>query len=91
MSEPQRSRITEEFRVSGTQLLEKIKELIREGNVRHIRVKQEGRTLLELPLTVVAVGVLIAPVAAALGAFAALATECTIEIEREVEPRAPQE
>lgn len=75
----------EEFRVSGAQLVDKVKELIHEGNIRRIQIKHEGRTVLEIPLTVAAVGVVVAPVLAALGAFAALATECTIVVER-VEP-----
>lgn len=74
---------TEEFRVSGDELLAKVKEIVREGNVRRVQVMHEGKIVLELPLTVVAVGVLIAPVAAALGAFAALATDCTIVVERD--------
>lgn len=91
MSEQRSSRITEEFKVTGSQLVEKVKELMHEGNVRRIHVRQNDRTVLELPLTVVAVGVLIAPVAAALGAFAALVTECTIAVERDVEPPQPEQ
>lgn len=72
----------EEFKVSGAQLVEKVKELIHEGNVRRIQIRHEGRVVLEIPLTVAAVGVLVAPVLAALGAFAALAAECTIVVER---------
>ncbi len=73
----------EEFKVSGAQLVDKVKELIHEGNVRRIQIKHEGRVVIEIPLTVAAVGVLIAPVLAAVGAFAALATECTIAVERD--------
>ncbi|MHB1133863.1 MAG: DUF4342 domain-containing protein [Chloroflexota bacterium] len=73
----------EEYAVSGNQLVDTIKDLLHEGNIRRIQVKQEGRIVLELPLTAVAVGVLIAPVVAALGAFAALATDCTIVVERD--------
>ncbi len=83
MSEQQPSGNRQEFKVSGTQLVDKVKELIHEGNIRTMRVKQEGKTVFEVPLTVVAVGVLVAPVLAALGAFAALATECTIAVERD--------
>ncbi len=79
----------EVHRVSGSQLVEKIKELVHEGNVRRVMVEHEGRVVLELPLTVVGVGVLIAPVLAALGAFAAVATECTIRVEREPGSRPP--
>jgi hypothetical protein len=75
----------EEFHVSGSQLVDKVKDLIHQGNIRRIQVIHEGRVVLELPLTIVAVGVLIAPVLAALGAFAALATECTLVVERDSE------
>ncbi len=80
MSEQQPHR--EEFRVSGSQLVDKIKELVHEGNVRRIQIRHEGRIVMEIPLTLAGVVVLVAPVLAALGAFAALATECTIVVER---------
>ena len=77
---------TEKFTVSGSQLLDKVKQLIREGNIRKVRLLHEGRTVIEIPLTigapVAAVGIIVAPVLAALGAFAALVTECTIEVEK---------
>ena len=85
MNEQKSGTVWEEFKVSGGQMVDTVKGLVHEGNVRRIQVKQEGRTLIELPLTIVAVGVLIAPVAAALGAFAAIATDCTIAVERERE------
>jgi len=76
----------EKFTVSGSQLVEKIKQLIHEGNIRRVRVLHEGRPVLEIPLSIgapaAAIGILIAPVLAALGAFAALVTECTIEVEK---------
>jgi len=76
----------EKFTVSGGQLVEKIKQLIHEGNIRRVRVLHEGRPVLEIPLSIgapaAAIGILIAPVLAALGAFAALVTECTIEVEK---------
>ncbi len=76
----------EKFTVSGSQLIDKVKQLIHEGNIRRVRVLHEGRTVLEIPLTVgapvAAIGILVAPVLAALGAFAALVTECTIEVEK---------
>ncbi len=84
MTQQKAETVWEEFKVTGAQLVDVVKQLVHEGNVRRILVKQEGRTLLELPLTVVALGVLIAPVAAALGAFAAVATDCTIAVERDV-------
>ncbi|MDJ0663427.1 MAG: DUF4342 domain-containing protein [Acidimicrobiia bacterium] len=77
----------EEFEVKGDDLLSRIRELIAEGNVRRITIKSaEGRTMLEIPLTIGVVGALIAPVAAAIGAVAALVTECTITVTREDDP-----
>ena len=80
---------SEKFTVSGEQIIQKIKQLIREGNVRRVRLIHDGRTILEVPLTVgapvLAAGILAAPVLAALGAFAALVTECTIEVEKVAE------
>ena len=77
---------TEKFTVSGSQLVEKVKQLIHEGNIRKVRLLHEGRTVLEIPLSIgapaAAIAILAAPVLAALGAFAALVTECTIEVER---------
>jgi len=74
----------EEFKVSGSEILEKIKEIIREGNTRRIIFKTEdGKTFMEIPLTVGIVGTLIAPVWAAIGAVAALASNLTIVVERE--------
>jgi len=76
----------EKFTVSGSQLVDKVKQLIHEGNIRRVRVLHEGRTVLEIPLTIgapaAAIGIMAAPVLAALGAFAALVTECTIEVEK---------
>ena len=76
----------ERFTVSGSQLVEKIKQLVHEGNIRRVRVIHKGNTVLEIPLSVgapAAVAVaLAAPLLAALGAFAALVTECTIEVEK---------
>jgi len=76
----------EKFTISGSQLVEKIKQLVHEGNIRRVRVLHEGRTILEIPLTIgapaAAIGIIAVPVLAALGAFAALVTECTIEVER---------
>ena len=77
---------TEKFTVSGSQLVEKVKQLIREGNIRRVRLLHDERVLLEIPLTIgapaAAAVILIAPILAALGAFAALVTECTIEVEK---------
>ncbi len=75
---------TEEFKVNGEDLLKKVKEIIKEGNVRKITVKnKDNKTIVELPLTVGVVGAAIAPLLAAVGAIAALVTECTIVVERE--------
>jgi hypothetical protein len=74
---------TEEIKTTGEQLLTKVKELVHEGTVRRIIVKnEEGKTLIEIPLTLGVVGALLLPVAAALGAIAALVTDCTIVVER---------
>ena len=77
---------TEKFTVPGSQLLDKVKQLIHEGNIRKVRLLHEGRTVIEIPLTIgapaVVIGILAVPVLAALGAFAALVTECTIEVEK---------
>lgn len=74
----------EEFKVKGDELLGRIKELIAEGNVRRLTIKNsDGKTMIEIPLTIGVVGALIAPVAAALGAVAALVTECTITVTRD--------
>lgn len=73
----------ESFTVSGENLIKKVKELIKEGNVRKITIKdKKGSTLAEFPLTFGVVGAVIAPVLAAIGAIAALITECTISVER---------
>jgi uncharacterized Zn finger protein (UPF0148 family) len=78
-----RKTFTEEFKVSGEELVSKVKQIIKEGNIRSLKVKQKDKILLEIPLTVGVVGVLLAPTLAALGALAALLTECTIEVEKE--------
>jgi hypothetical protein len=73
----------EEFKVSGEDLLKKVKNLIKEGQARRIIIKNEkGETLVEIPLTLTAVGALIAPTLAAVGAIAALVTKCTIVVVR---------
>lgn len=74
----------ETFKVTGENLVKKVKELIKEGNVRKITIKdKQGKTLVVFPLTIGVVGAVIAPVLAAIGALAALITECTISVERE--------
>ncbi len=74
---------TEEFRVTGGEILNKIKEILHEGNARRIILKDEnGKVFMELPLTVGVVGALVAPILAAVGAVAALASNLTIVVER---------
>ncbi len=76
--------MTEEFRVNGEEILTKVKELIREGNIRNIIIKNDdGKTLINVPLTVGVVGTVIAPQLAAIGAIAALLSHGTIVIEKE--------
>ncbi len=79
---------TEEFKINGDDLLAKVKQLINEGNVRRIIIKnKEGKSLVELPLTIGVVGAVLAPALAAVGAIAALVTECTIVVEREADKK----
>ena len=72
----------ESFRVAADQLVDAVRKLVHEGNVRRVIIKQDGRTVVEFPLTVGVVGTVLAPVLAAVGAIAALLTECTLEVER---------
>jgi hypothetical protein len=76
----------EKFTIDGDKVVTRVKQLIHEGNIRRVRVIHEGRTVLEIPLSVgapaAAVTIMAAPLLAALGAFAALVTECTIEVEK---------
>jgi hypothetical protein len=78
--------VTEKFTVKGNEVLEKVKQLIHEGNIRKVRLIHDDNTIFEIPLTVgapVTVAVILAaPLLAAIGAFAALVTECTIEVEK---------
>ncbi len=80
--------MTEEHRVPGENLVRKIKEIIREGNVRRISIRNEdGKELIEVPLSIGVVGTLMLPAWAAIGAIAALVTNCSIVVERD-EPEA---
>ena len=75
--------ITEEFKVSGEAVVAKVKELVREGNIRRLIIKnEEGKVLIEIPLTIGVIGTLLLPVWAALGAIAALVANLTITVER---------
>lgn len=91
----QQAASTEKIEVTGGHLVEKIKDLVHEGNVRRIIIKDsDGHTVMELPVTVGVVGgvvgVLVAPTMAAIGALAALAADYSIEVEREaVKPAEP--
>lgn len=73
----------EEFEVSGEKIVETVKKLLREGNIRRIAIKNaDGNTLMEVPLTIGVIGAVIAPVLAAVAAIATLVTSCTIVVER---------
>ncbi len=72
----------EELQVMGEQLLTRVRELAHEGNVRRIIIKQEGNTILEIPLAIGVAGVLLAPVWAAIGVLGALIAQCSIEVVR---------
>ena len=74
---------TEEFRVDGEKLIAKIKDLLHQGNIRRIIIKdKDGKTVMEIPMTIGVVGVLLAPQLAAIGAIAALVTEATVVVEK---------
>ncbi len=74
---------TEEFKINGEQLVAKLKELLHEGNIRRVIIRdREGRTLIEVPLTLGVVGTILVPAWAAIGAIAALVTEATIVVEK---------
>ena len=73
----------EEFKVNGEMLLKKVNELVKEGNIRKITIKdKDGKEIMSFPLTFGVVGAVLAPILAAVGAVAALVTECTISVER---------
>ncbi len=80
---------TEKFTISGDELVSRVKKIIHEGNIRRVRIIYQGKSVFEIPLTVGAsaavITIMVAPVLAALGAFAALAAEVTVEVEK-VEP-----
>lgn len=73
----------EEFEVTGDKVVETVKRLVHEGNIRRVTIKDsDGRSLMEIPLTIGLVGAVLLPVWAALGALAALVTRCTIVVEK---------
>jgi hypothetical protein len=77
----------ESIKIEGQHAVDRIKEVIEEGNVRRIVIKQGDRTIAEFPLSIGVVGAVFAPVLAAIGAITALATDCKIEVERVVEKK----
>lgn len=83
MDKKTKEELKEEFKVAGDQVVKKVKELLKQGNARRIIIKNEkGNTVMEIPLTVGAVGVILLPVLAAVGALAALINNCTIVVVR---------
>lgn len=72
----------ESFKVAGGQLIDSVKKLVHEGNVRRVVIKQGDQVVVEFPLTVGVIGSVIAPMLAAIGAIAAMMNECTLEVER---------
>jgi D-aminopeptidase len=72
----------ESFKVAGDQLVDAVRKILHEGNVRRVVIKQDGRSVAEFPLTAGVIGAVFAPVLAAVGALAAVLTECTVEVER---------
>jgi hypothetical protein len=74
----------ESFKIAADQVVEAVKKLVHEGNVRRVVVKQDGRTVVEFPLIVGVIGTVFAPILAAGGALAAVVSDCTIEVDRVV-------
>jgi len=74
--------VWDSFKAESENVVEKVKELVHEGNVRRVIVKYEGRVVAEFPLTAGVVGIVLAPVLAAIGALVALMKDCTVEVER---------
>lgn len=81
----------ESFKAESENVVDKVKELVHEGNVRRVIVKHEGRVVAEFPLTAGVVGAVLAPVLAAIGALVALMKDCTVEVERTRSQRSPKE
>jgi hypothetical protein len=73
----------ETFKVTSEQLVDSVKKLLHEGNVRRVTITHDGHSIAEFPLVVGVIGAVFAPMLAAVGAIAAVITECTIEVERE--------
>jgi hypothetical protein len=81
--------LEEEFIVRGNELVDKIKELIRQGNINRIKIKQDEKVLVEIPVNAGVIGVILAPQLAIIGAIAALFTQCTVEIVKNDPPNQP--
>jgi hypothetical protein len=79
----------EKIEAKGSEVVDKVKDVIEEGNVRRVRIKQKEHVVAEFPLTFGVVGVLLAPVVAAIATITALVTDCTIEVERSSAPPEP--
>ena len=90
-SRPTSYEFIEDLQLAGEQLLVRVKQLVHEGNVRHLRIKQDGRVILEIPLALGVAGVVLAPTMAAIGAMGALLAQCSIEVVRSERPATPQE
>ena len=73
----------ETFKVTSEQLVDAVKKVLHEGNVRRVTITHDGHSIAEFPLVVGVIGAVFAPILAAVGAIAAVITECTIEVERE--------
>jgi hypothetical protein len=86
MSITQDPPVVDSLSAKGSEIIDTIKNLIHEGNVRKISIAQNGQTIAEFPLTFGVVGAAFAPALAAIGAIAALVTDCTIEVERTDQP-----
>ena len=82
---PTKKQTTQTFNIKGEELIARVKDLIKEGNVRKITIKdKKGKVIVELPMTIGVVGAVLAPMLAAVGAIAALVTECSISVEKEL-------
>ena len=82
--------VWETIESKGTAVVDKVKELIAEGNVRRVRIRQHDRTIAEFPLSIGVAGLFLAPVFAAIATITALLTDCSIDVEREGPPAAPE-
>ena len=86
----QEQKVWETIKLQGIELLDKLKQIIHEGNARRIIVKQGNRIVAEFPLTAGVVGTLLAPILAAIGALVALLKDCSIEVERVASDSGPE-